>query len=81
MDIRSEIGTQFTRVAQEQGMQLASLADDLKLEASGLDSLCFAIIVARLDDSLGIDPFTTAEDATFPVTYGEFVRFYEHAAN
>lgn len=79
MNIRSEVATQFMRVAAEQGRRLASLADDLRLEASGLDSLCFAVIVARLDDSLGIDPFTTAEDAKFPVTFGEFVNFYENA--
>lgn len=79
MNIRSEVTAQFTQVAQEQGRPLASLADDLKLENSGLDSMCFAVIVARLEDSLGFDPFTTAEDARFPVTFGEFVDFYEKA--
>lgn len=72
--------TQFQQVAKEQGKRLAPLADDLALAESGLDSLCFAIIVARLEDQLGIDPFSTAEDAGFPVTLGEFVRFYENAA-
>ena len=47
---------------------------------SGLDSLCFAIIVARLEDQLGVDPFTAAEDVFFPATMGEFVKFYEDAA-
>jgi len=28
---------------------------------------------------LGIDPFSAAEDADFPVTVGEFIRFYEDA--
>ena len=79
MDIRSEVTAQFIQVAQEQGKPLASLADDLRLEASGLDSMCFAVIVARLEDSLGFDPFTMAEDARFPVTFGEFVEFYEKA--
>ena len=45
---------------------------------SGLDSLAFAILVARLEDDLGIDPFTVAEDAAFPSTVGEFVRAYEN---
>jgi fatty-acyl-CoA synthase len=36
----------------------------------------FAILVARLEDDLGIDPFTIAEDAAFPSTVGEFVRAY-----
>jgi acyl carrier protein len=47
---------------------------------SGLDSLCFAIVVARLEDALGFDPFGAAEDARFPVTLGDFVAFYEDAA-
>ena len=46
------------------------LTDDLVLLESGLDSLCFAIIVATLEDELGFDPFTEAEDVYFPVTLG-----------
>ena len=29
---------------------------------------------------MGIDPFSTAEDNDFPVTLGDFIRFYENAA-
>jgi len=79
MSVRSEVIAQFHQVAEEQNKSLAPLADDLPLLDSGLDSLCFAVIVARLEDSLGIDPFTTTEDAPFPVTLGDFVRSYEHA--
>jgi hypothetical protein len=80
MDIRSEVVAQFTLVAQEQDKHLASLSDDLPLLDSGLDSLCFAIVVARLEGSLGVDPFSVDEDARFPVTFGDFIRFYENAA-
>jgi hypothetical protein len=45
-----------------------------------LDSLCFAIIVSRLQTVLGVGPFTENEDTPFPVNLGEFVRFYENAA-
>jgi hypothetical protein len=60
--------------------QLAPLTDDLPLLDSGLDSLGFALIVARLEDTLGIDPLSAGDDPRFPVTLGEFVRFYENAA-
>jgi hypothetical protein len=80
MDIKSEIIAQFKQVAQEQDKRLAPLTDDLALLNSGLDSLCFAIVVARLETSLGMDPFSEDEDARFPVTFGDFIRFYEHAA-
>jgi acyl carrier protein len=80
MDVRSEVLTQFKQVAQEQDKRLANLTDDLPLLDSGLDSLCFAIVVARLENSLGVDPFSDDEDARFPVTLGDFIRFYENAA-
>jgi acyl carrier protein len=80
MDIRSEIVDQFNQVAREQGRNLAPLTDDLELLESGLDSLSFAIIVARLEGSLGVDPFSASEDALFPVTFGELVEFYEKAS-
>jgi acyl carrier protein len=72
--------TQFTQVGREQGRRVAVLTDDLELLDSGLDSLCFAIVVARLEGELGVDPFSASEDALFPVTFGEFVKFYESAA-
>ena len=81
MTVRNEIETQFTDVARENDKMLAPLTDDLELLESGLDSLCFAVIVARLEMLLGVDPFSASEDATFPVTFGEFVSLYENATN
>jgi hypothetical protein len=78
MSVRSTITSQFQQVAVEQERTLAPLADELKLVQSGLDSLSFAIIVARLEDSLGIDPFSAAVAVDFPVTFGDFVRLYEN---
>ncbi len=77
---RSEIVSVVQQVATEQGKTLAPLTDQLGLLETGLDSLCFAIIVARLDDRLGFDPFSTAEDIDFPVTVGDFIRLYEQAS-
>jgi acyl carrier protein len=80
MSVRSEIISQFESVAREQNQKLARLSDDLVLMESGLDSLAFAVIVARLELKLGFDPFTDAEDIQFPVTLSDFVRIYEDAA-
>lgn len=79
MTVKTEVITQFKRVAEEQDKRLAPLTDSLSLMESGLDSLCFAVVVSRLENSLGLDPFTTSEDARFPTTFGEFVSFYENA--
>ena len=76
--VRSRIISQFRSVAKEQNKELPPLSDDLVLLDSDLDSLCFAVIVARLEDELGIDPFSASEDMEFPVTLGDFVRVYEN---
>jgi acyl carrier protein len=77
MTVRETIVAQFEQVAVEQRRKLARLSDDLKLMDSGLDSLSFALIVARLEDALGADPFDAADDMKFPTTFGEFVKLYE----
>jgi acyl carrier protein len=79
MSVRSTITSLFEQVAREQQRTLAPLSDDLKLLQSGLDSLSFALIVTRLEDALGYDPFETAE--SFPVTFGDFVKLYESRRN
>jgi acyl carrier protein len=72
------ITSEIEKVASEQKVALAPLADDLILLNSGLDSLCFAILVARLEDTLGVDPFTASDDVSFPVTLGDFVKAYDN---
>ncbi len=80
MSVRLTILSEFQQVSQSQGKTLSDLRDHTMLLESGLDSLCFAIVVARLEDTLGLDPFQTASDEKFPVTFGDFVKLYEDAA-
>ena len=79
MSIRSAVLDQVKLVAEQQRKTLAPLTDDLPLVGSGLDSLCIALIVANLEDELGIDPFGVMGNVEMPVTLGEFIRFYEAA--
>lgn len=58
------------------GKRIGAIDTDTILLDSGLDSLGFAILVARLEDELGYDPFTQAQTAHYPQTFGEFVNFY-----
>jgi len=78
MSLSATIASHFQQVAQEQHRKLAPLSDDLRLLQSGLDSLSFALIVARLEDALGFDPFDAPEAVRFPVTFGDFVKLYEN---
>jgi acyl carrier protein len=77
MSVRSRVTAEFEQVAREQSRKLARLSDELKLLDSGLDSLSFALIVMRLEEALGYDPFDGADEVSFPVTFGDFVRLYE----
>ena len=77
--VRETVAEQFRRTAFDQERQMQPLNEDLVLLDSGLDSLCFAIIVAQLEDDLGVDPFSDLDDGFFPVTFVEFVQLYESA--
>ena len=79
MSIRSVILAEIEAVAAEQKKTLAPLNDDAPLLNLGLDSLCFAILVARLEEKLERDPFANADEIEFPVTVGDLVQLYEHA--
>jgi len=80
MSVKAAVISQIQQIAQEQKKQLPALTEELVLLDSGLDSLAIAILVARLEETLGIDPFTESNEVAYPGTLGEFIRFYEHAA-
>lgn len=80
MSIRAAVISQIQQIADDDRKSLPPLADDLVLLDSGLDSLAIAILVARLEETLGFDPFTESDDVAYPVTLGDFIKFYEHGA-
>ena len=78
MDIENTIQRLFNEILDQQGTaQVSSFSDDLQLMESGLDSLGFAILVAKLDDQLQYDPFTLMDKPVYPQTFGEFVSIYK----
>jgi acyl carrier protein len=79
MNIREIILAEIQKIGEEQSIQLAPLTDDLSLMDTGLDSLGFAILVSRLEDELGLDPFTTADEGHYPQTIGDLLNLYEKA--
>src|ERR1700744_6126276 len=78
MSVRLKIIAAIQQSAVEQKVTLPPLEDSLSLHETGFDSLAFAILVARLEDELGIDPFTMSAEATFPLTIGNFIKAYEN---
>lgn len=53
------------------------LTDDVVLLETGLDSLGFAILVAKLEECLTYDPFVLMDEPYYPKTLGEFVAIYD----
>lgn len=81
MSIKSTIISQIQQIAAQEGKSLPPLTEDLVVwELSGFDSLAIAILVARLEETLGMDPFTDSDNVSYPVTIGDFIRAYEQAA-
>ena len=81
MSVRAAVISHIEQIGREINKDLPPLTDDLVLMDSGLDSLAIAIAVTRLEDALGLDPFTSqSSDICYPVTLGDFIRFYEEAA-
>ena len=77
MTIRLTILSTIQKIAVAHKRDIASLDDDVALVDSGLDSLCFAVVVAHLEDELELDPLSSV--TRFPVTIGDFIKLYENA--
>ncbi len=80
MSVKAAVISEIQQIASDNKRSLPPLTDDLVLLDSGLDSLAIAILVARLEEQLGFDPFSETDDVAYPVTLGDFIRFYDHAA-
>ena len=77
MSVKETIISQMQLIAHEQSKQLSLLKPDLPLLETGLDSLSIAILVARLEDVLQVDPFSVADTVNMPVTLADFIGLYE----
>jgi acyl carrier protein len=76
--VEESIRTTFQEVLETTGAQLAGpLTGETVLLNSGLDSLGFAVLVARLEEKLGYDPFIIMSEPVYPRTFADFVAIYE----
>lgn len=80
MPLRDVILKEIRRIAVEHKKKLGPLDDAAPLLSLGLDSLCLAVLIVRLEETLEVDPFSGDVDVEIPNTLGELVRIYEAAA-
>jgi acyl carrier protein len=74
------LATMQTVAAESDSKLVSNICEATPLLESGLDSLGFAILVVKLEEELGYDPFVMMEDAVYPKTFGEFVEIYRRFA-
>lgn len=80
MNTRSIILEELVQLFEEEDMDAPEFNDDTLLLETDLDSLGFAVLVTRLDERLGYDPFSLMDDAVYPATLKDFVEVYERFA-
>ncbi|HWE82929.1 MAG TPA: acyl carrier protein [Gaiellaceae bacterium] len=75
-EIRSVIVDEIDSLLLEADQPVRPLADQDVLLETGLDSLAFAVLIVRLEDRLGYDPFTDLAEPVYPQTLGELCQVY-----
>ena len=76
--VRDTIVGAIQEAAEIRGTEIITdLNDETILLESGLDSLGFAILVARLEEELGYDPFILMVEPVYPRTLGQFIEIYQ----
>ncbi len=76
--LNEKIVSLIGEIAADSGLTVVEgLNENTVLLESGLDSLGFAVLVARLEEDLGYDPFVLMDEPVYPRTLGDFVAIYE----
>ncbi len=78
--LRNKIIIAIKETADVRGSEIGALTDETILLESGLDSLGFAILVARLEEELGYDPFVMMAEPVYPRSLAEFIEIYQRFA-
>lgn len=81
MTVRAQIEAQLAQLFEEDELEIPQFVDDMVLLDSDLDSLGYAVLVTRMEDELGYDPFSLMDDPVYPTTFGELVEIYERFAD
>lgn len=78
-DLRKAIVGEIELFLAEEGLESDQITPASDLLDVGIDSLGFAVLVARLEEQLQVDPFLSASEVAFPRTVEELVNLYEAA--
>ena len=77
MKLREIILEQLAELFEEDEIPMPVITDATVLLETDLDSLGFAVLVTRLEELLGFDPFSMLDEPVYPTTFKDFVDVYE----
>lgn len=77
MDLEIALIEVINTVLVEDGLRKVDITSETQLGDIGLDSLGFAIVIARLEKVVGYDPFTEGKVSQYPSTFGQFLKIYQ----
>lgn len=83
MNVRETVANAIRDVATQQGHTQVpqEIFDETELMDFRLDSLGFANLLTQLEETLGYDPFSMADEPAYPRTFGDLVAIYENYQN
>lgn len=77
-NLRATVADTIRQILADRGVTVEAIHDeDTLVRGLGLDSLDLAVLVVRLEQQLGCDPFYAGRGAT--PTFGELVAAYQEA--
>lgn len=76
--IEKQIREEYLTILREKSPENPEIPEggDFDLLSFGMDSLGMAILVVRLEEVLGYDPFVLHTEPVYPRRMGEFVAIY-----
>lgn len=74
--VRTLVVKEIAALLEEGGRPVPPLNDHDVLMHEGLDSLSFAVLITRLEERLGYDPFTEMDMPVYPRTVHELTNIY-----
>lgn len=80
MSLKAILIAEMERIARENDKRLPPLDEGVVILETDFDSLCFALLVAGMEDRTGLDPFAEMDMADLPVTVGDLAALYDRAA-
>lgn len=80
MSVRAVIYAHVASIAEQNRKTLPPLTDSLVILDTAFDSLCYALLVATLDDEYNVSPLDQ-DGVEAPVTFGDLIRLYQQAVD